>query len=115
MYRNMFQAAAMAVVLAGGWAVFAPHPVSGQEAGSGTALAGAPEAVTTEGAEYCAHLQQKYDAIQKAGSNAAVPEAASLSTEGARMCGHGDTRAGILRLRRALVLMMHPPAPAPGR
>jgi len=111
MSRNMFQAAAMAVVLAGGWAVFAPHPVSGQEAGSGTALA-APEAVTSEGAEYCAHLQQKYAAIQQAGSKATAPEAASLSIEGTRMCGHGDTRAGILRLRRALVLMMHPPAPA---
>jgi len=111
MSRNLFQAAALAVVLAGGWAVFAPHSVSGQEAGGGSALV-APEAVTSEGAENCAHLQQKYDAIQKAGSNAAVPEAASLSTEGARMCGHGDTRAGILRLRRALVLMMHPPAAA---
>ncbi len=104
----------MAVVLAGGWAVFAPHPVSGQETGRGAA-AEVPEAVTTEGAEYCAHLQRKYAAIQQAGSNAAAPEAASLSSEGARMCGHGDTRAGILRLRRALVLMMHPPAAAPGQ
>jgi len=110
MYRNVLQAAAMAILLAGSWAVFAPHPVSGQEAGS--AAVATPEAVTSEGAEYCAHLQQKYAAIQQAGSNPAATEAATLSTEGARMCGHGNTRAGILRLRRALVLMMHPPAPA---
>ncbi len=36
---------------------------------------------------------------------AAPPEVTSLSTEGQRMCGQGQTRSGIMRLRRALVLL----------
>ena len=102
MYTRQWHAAVTALLLAGGWAVWAPHTVNGQEAAS------APEAVTTEGAEYCAHLQQKYAAIGHAAADPAAAEAATLSDEGARMCGHGNTRAGILRLRRALVLIMHP-------
>ena len=34
-------------------------------------------------------------------------EVTFLSSEGQRMCDQGQTRGGILRLRRALVLMMH--------
>jgi hypothetical protein len=108
MYTRQWHAALVAVVLAGSWAIWAPHPSVGQEAESG---AGVPEAVTTEGAEYCAHLQQKYAQIERAGKPAAAAEAATLSNEGARMCGRGNTRAGILRLRRALVLIMNPPRP----
>ncbi len=32
-------------------------------------------------------------------------EAAALSQEGQRMCVHGQTRGGIMRLRRALLIM----------
>ena len=34
-------------------------------------------------------------------------EVMALSTEGQRMCDQGLTRGGILRLRRALMLMLH--------
>jgi hypothetical protein len=34
-------------------------------------------------------------------------EVTSLSSEGQRMCDQGKTRGGILRLRRALLLMTH--------
>jgi hypothetical protein len=34
-------------------------------------------------------------------------EVTLLSNEGQRMCDHGQTRGGILRLRRALMMMKH--------
>jgi hypothetical protein len=50
-----------------------------------------------------------FDRVSELVRLAAAPppqEVASLSTEGQRMCDQGQTRGGILRLRRALMLMI---------
>jgi hypothetical protein len=72
-----------------------PLQVSGQSA---------PQQVTTDTPQYCLQL---LDRVSELARIAAHPpqEAASLSTEGQRMCDQGQTRGGILRLRRALVLL----------
>jgi len=73
-----------------------------------TASAGAdsaPAVVTTDTPEYC---QKLFDRVSQAVHAATGPppvEVASLSTEGERMCNDGLTRGGILRLRRALLIL----------
>jgi hypothetical protein len=64
-----------------------------------------PPVVTTDTPEYC---QKLFDRIGQAIHAAAMPPpvaVASLSTEGERMCDDGLTRGGILRLRRALLIL----------
>jgi hypothetical protein len=64
-----------------------------------------PSVVTTDTPEYC---QKLFDRIGQEIQTAAAPppvEVASLSTEGKRMCHDGLTRGGILRLRRALLIL----------
>ncbi len=64
-----------------------------------------PVVVTTDTPEYC---QKLLDRIAQAIKVAAAPppvEVSSLSTEGRRMCNNGLTRGGVLRLRRALLLL----------
>ena len=64
-----------------------------------------PAVVTTDTPEYC---QKLFDRISQAIRATTAPppvEVASLSTEGERMCNDGLTRGGILRLRRALLLL----------
>ena len=39
-------------------------------------------------------------------------EASDLTTEGQRMCDHGQTRGGIMRLRSALMIMEKDDGPA---
>jgi hypothetical protein len=64
-----------------------------------------PSVVTTDTPEYC---QRLVDRISQEIQVASVPpptEVASLSSEGKRMCNDGLTRGGILRLRRALLIL----------
>ncbi|HUB16711.1 MAG TPA: hypothetical protein VMB34_32555 [Acetobacteraceae bacterium] len=70
-------------------------PVSGQSP---------PQQVTTDTPEYCLKLLDRVSALAR-DSLHPPQEAADLSTEGQRMCDQGQTRGGILRLRRALVLL----------
>lgn len=64
----------------------------------------APVVVTTDTPQYCLHLLDKVSELMRL-APAPPPEVTSLSTEGQRMCGQGQTRGGITRLRRALVLL----------
>jgi len=69
--------------------------------------------VTSDTAEYCLRLQNRLSDLVQVSPAPPPPEVADLSTQGQRMCGQGQTRGGIMRLRRAWVLMTHPePAPA---
>jgi hypothetical protein len=66
-----------------------------------------PQQITSDTPEYCLQL---LDRVSKMASSAGTPpsqEVGYLSSEGQRMCDQGQTRGGILRLRRALMLMMH--------
>lgn len=61
--------------------------------------------VTSDTPEYCLFLLDKVSAMVREAHTPPPVEVTQLSTEGQRMCDHGQTRPGILRLRRAVVLM----------
>jgi hypothetical protein len=61
--------------------------------------------VTSDTPEYCGVLMARITGITRTTALPPPTEAAVLSEEGERMCVHGQTRGGILRLRRALEIM----------
>lgn len=61
--------------------------------------------VTSDSPEYCDELMNLIAGLTHAAAVPPPTEAAELSEEGERMCGHGQTRGGVLRLRRALLII----------
>lgn len=61
--------------------------------------------VTSDTPEYCLHLLDEVSQMVRVAPSPPPQEVSALSTEGQRMCNHGQTRPGILRLRRAWMLM----------
>jgi len=59
-------------------------------------------ALTTDTPQYCAQL-----AKQITDRHSAIPDVGRLLSEGTDMCGRGQIRGGIRRLRRALVMLHH--------
>lgn len=72
-----------------------PLPVAGQSM---------PAQVTTDTPQYCLQLLDRVSELVRVRAHP-PEEVTSLSTEGQRMCDQGETRGGIMRLRRALVLL----------
>ena len=66
-----------------------------------------PQRVTSDTPEYCLQLLDRVSELVRVASSPPPQEVTSLSSEGQRMCDQGQTRGGILRLRRALMLMSH--------
>jgi len=66
-----------------------------------------PQQVTSDTPQYCLHLLDRVSEMVRVASSPPPQEVTFLSSEGQRMCDQGQTRGGILRLRRALMLMMH--------
>jgi hypothetical protein len=64
-----------------------------------------PMEVTTDTPEYCLHLLDRVSELVRLASAPVPREVTDLSTEGHRMCAHGQTRSGIMRLRSALMIM----------
>jgi len=91
---RVYTAAGLLLSLAAGVALM-PNPATGQSA---------PLVVTTDTPQYCMHLLDQVSDLMRI-VPAPPPEVTNLSTEGQRMCGQGQTRGGIMRLRRALVLL----------
>ena len=60
--------------------------------------------VTTDTPEYCLQLAAEVAEARRA-APATPPRVGLLAQEGERMCGNGMVRGGILRLRRALLLL----------
>ncbi|MBS0560548.1 MAG: hypothetical protein JSR21_10885 [Proteobacteria bacterium] len=91
--------------------------VSGAQ--SGSSPDSPPEQITTDTLAYCRELAVRLEKMT--GSAALIPATVlRLSTAGRDMCEQGLTRGGIMRLRKAIVLMMHPdmdtdPGPASSR
>jgi hypothetical protein len=90
----------MAVVMGLGMVIYAPvfSPVP-------TLAQSTDPSVTSDSPEYCGVLLNRFTGMTR---DAAMPppmEAAVLSEEGQRMCVHGQTRGGIMRLRRAIAIM----------
>jgi hypothetical protein len=72
----------------------------------------APVVVTTDTPEYCHKLMDRVTQALRAAAMPPPVEVAALSNEGEHMCNDGLTRGGILRLRRALLLLEQiPPSP----
>ena len=94
MGARLYATAGLLLSLAVGVALL-PHTATGQSA---------PLVVTTDTPRYCMQLLDQVSDLMRIVS-APPPEVSSLSTEGQRMCGDGQTRGGIMRLRRALVLL----------
>ncbi len=66
-----------------------------------------PDQVTTDTLAYCHTLAARLDQL-KTGSAHTPPEVNNLSVAGKDMCERGIVRGGILRLRSAIVILMHP-------
>jgi hypothetical protein len=66
-----------------------------------------PQRVISDTPEYCLRLLDRVSELVRLASAPPPREVTSLSSEGQRMCDQGQTRGGILRLRRALMLMVH--------
>lgn len=61
--------------------------------------------ITSHSQAYCDHLSERLDAMVLVAHVAPSSEMISLAEEGRRMCDLGQMRGGIMRLRRALMLM----------
>ncbi len=61
--------------------------------------------VTSDSPEYCGELMDRISGMTRAAAMPPPTEAAELSEEGEQMCGQGQVRGGILRLRRALLIL----------
>lgn len=66
-----------------------------------------PQQVTSDTPQYCLHLLDRVSEMVRSAGTPPPHEVAYLSNEGQRMCDQGQTRGGILRLRQALMLMLH--------
>jgi hypothetical protein len=67
----------------------------------------APMEVITDTPAYCQHLSDQVSQKARA-MEQPPPEVMRLSDEGERLCDEGQVRGGIMRLRRAWLLMLHP-------
>ena len=65
----------------------------------------APMEVTTDKPEYCMYLLDRVSELVRVATEPVPHEVADLTTEGHRMCNHGQVRSGILRLRSAIMIM----------
>jgi hypothetical protein len=63
-----------------------------------------PAQVTTDTPQYCLTLLDRVSELVRMNTHP-PDEVTNLSAEGQRMCDEGQTRGGIMRLRRALVLL----------
>jgi hypothetical protein len=68
--------------------------------------------VTTDTPEYCQKLLHKIGELVRLARVPVSHEASDLTTEGQKMCDHGQTRSGIMRLRSALMIMEKDDGPA---
>jgi hypothetical protein len=91
-----------------GLAIFGVLP--GSQVGAQTSVL----EVTSDTPEYCLRLLDRLSERVHLAPTPPPSEVTDLSTEGQRMCDQGQTRAGILRLRRAWLLMTRREAPASG-
>jgi hypothetical protein len=67
-----------------------------------------PLEVTSDTPEYCLRLLARLNDLVHVSPAPPPPEVIRLTTDGQRMCDQGQTRGGILRLRRAWLLLAHP-------
>jgi hypothetical protein len=64
--------------------------------------------ITTDTPQYCLRLLDRVSTLVQQSAAPPSHEVTDLSSEGQKMCDHGQTRGGIMRLRRALLILQHP-------
>jgi hypothetical protein len=64
-----------------------------------------PIEVTSDTPEYCLQLLDRVSELVRLATTPVARDVTDLTTEGHRMCAHGQTRGGIMRLRSALMIM----------
>ena len=70
-----------------------------------------PMEVTSDTPEYCLQLADRVNSLVEVAQAKPPQQVADLQDEGKRMCEHGQTRGGIMRLRQAIVIMKHDDTP----
>jgi hypothetical protein len=73
---------------------------------SGVTRAEDPECITSDTLDYCAKLARKMDALSNM-----PPHAHALWLQGQAMYEHGQIRAGLARLRRAMIIVRNGDGP----
>jgi hypothetical protein len=90
------------------WLLIPGAPVSAQLRSGGSS----PMEVTTDTPEYCQKLLHRIGELVRVAMVPVPHEANDLTVEGKKMCDHGQTRSGIMRLRTALMMMEKDDGPA---
>ena len=91
------------LLVTGVWLTTGKYPAAAQKPPESSA----PMEVTTDTPEYCQYLQTRLHALVHSASSPPPQEVTDLLADGQRMCEHGQTRGGIMRLRRAMMLVTH--------
>ena len=65
-----------------------------------------PVRITTDTPAYCQLLLERVHELARLAAAAPRQEASGLADEGRRLCAGGEVRAGLLRLRHAVMLVM---------
>jgi len=76
------------------------------------AVPAGPMEITTDTPEYCQKLLNRIGELVRLATAPVPHDATDLTNQGQRMCDHGQTRGGIMRLRSALMLMERGSGPA---
>lgn len=63
--------------------------------------------ITSDTLAYCQSLRQQVNALMRRDGGTASAEVMHLSATGQRLCAAGEVRGGVLRLRGAVLLLMH--------
>lgn len=71
-----------------------------------------PMEVTSDTPEYCQHLLDRVSDLVHLTVTPVPREVTDLTSQGQRMCAHGQTRSEIMRLRSALMMMEKDSGPA---
>ncbi len=88
--------------------------VAGLAAGVGLAIVASvpgigqppPAVITTDTVAYCNELSDKLAELIKIAPRPPEDEVLGMGTEGRHLCAEGQVRGGILRLRRAVLVML---------
>ena len=63
--------------------------------------------ITSDTLAYCQSLRAQVNALMRRDGGAASAEVLRLRATGERLCAEGEVRGGVLRLRGAVLLLMH--------
>jgi hypothetical protein len=82
-----------------------PTSFAGPDAAQAQSADAGPMVITSDTPEYCLQLLDRVSELVRLAAEPVPREVTDLTTEGHRMCAHGQTRSGIMRLRSALMIM----------